>query len=526
MKNNLVETINTQQCIHLKTIHLSLPFYFLFGSIAAALTGCATTTPHITTAEVISPAPVTPREPSLPAEVISPAPVTPREPSLSAEVISPAPATGLERLQPGSPENGPPNQKTLGNNDENEKYINLTPFTTYRDSWRSSDVSKQNGAILSDSYTRLMITSDIKADGNNDKPSNREIIDEYPYEPRWWITRAIWSKEFSINFSTKVLVNSLEETVPLVTIGHDSNSEGEKWTRVIHHTDQAHPLFLVKGNGNGTIPKITITMRGSQSFTSRGAAGALGVVYGVANAVSPTSSVATKLTTQSTKDRATALDSAISKLFGAAVLEEHTLSSDLRLWNEEGGQPKGINVALSIPYPDENWDEKRTKVGTWTITFDYPRPSIFSDWRICGSYNPKIRCADDKKTAKEKVLYEIDSGAILNFVLTGAGNNLSTIRSHLAQQEWFTQGQAKLVRANSLTSGRSNAVKSAANQMCRNIRSTVTGLDLSGFDADIVVWAVFKGMPMPEGTPEFTEISGAPDCRPAIMLVENMQAIH
>ncbi|MDO8206502.1 MAG: hypothetical protein Q7T38_01630 [Gallionella sp.] len=421
----------------------------------------------------------------------------------------------------------------------NEKqFIDLTPYTIYEDRWGTSQNSegehiKKLGGEFSDCYTRLLITSKVRSDGrinldngqeNATDPDTNEI-DEYSYKPRWWITRALFGKEFSLNFSTKVIVGSLEETIPLVTIGHESNSGGEKWSRVLRHADHGHPLFLVKGSGNGAIPKITVTMHGSQSYASRGAASALQVVFAAVNAISPTLPLATTLSAQSSKDRANSLDTAISKLFGTDVKEEHTTTHDFRFWSAENGLPNGINVTLSIPYPNESWgsdDKSKTskinkkQVGTWTITFDYPRPSIFSNWRICKKKDPDVRCMETKEMAQQKVLAEIDAAEVLSYDLLNDGKNLATIRAYLAQQEWFAQAQTKLVAANIKQAKTNNTVKNTANQMCRSIRNSITGLNLNGFDADIVVWAVLKGMPWPDNSPTYNEMNKAEDCSSVI----------
>jgi hypothetical protein len=266
-------------------------------------------------------------------------------------------------------------------------------------------------------------------------------------------------------------------------------------------------------------------MHGSLSYASRGAASALQVVFGVANAVSPGSTVATTLTSQASKDRATALDSAISKLFGTDVKEEHTTTPDFKLWNESDGQPNGINVTLNIP-SHESWSDsenkkdaehEKNKIGVWTITFDYPRPSIFSDWRICGTTNDKVRCKTNKDEAQKQILSEIHASDVLNYNLLNDGQRSSTIRSYLAQQEWFVQAQTKLVAANSnqnatQTIAKATLIKNAASQMCRNISNSITGLNLNGFDADIVVWAVLHGLPWPDNSPDYKEMENADDC--------------
>ena len=412
--------------------------------------------------------------------------------------------------------------------------INLTPYTTYTDNWSldgnglDNKNIKQLGGNFSDSYTRLIITSKLDADGNK---NSEDKIAEYPYKPRNGLMRWLYGKEFSINFTAKVAVDALEETIPLVTVGHESNSGGEKWSRIVSHADRNHPLFLVKGNGNGAIPKITVTMHGSTSYASRGAASALQVVVGAINAVSPNAPVITTLSSQASKDRASALDNAISKLFSTDVKEEHTTTPDFRLWNEENKQPNGIKVTLNIP-ADESWSDsekeakaqhEKNQIGIWTITFDYPRPSIFSDWRICDKTDDKTRCKTTKEEAKQHIMKELNPSEILNYNLLNDGQKLNTIRTFLAQQEWFAHAQTKLVAAKAKESGDANAkqnttqpkdspVKSAAIQMCRNIRNSITGLNLNGFDADIVVWAMLKGLPWPDGSPSYEEMKAIDGC--------------
>lgn len=463
----------------------------------------------------------------------------------NASIITPAATIKTTAIEPGATVKSakditPAVKQASGSVDKNPvvatAFIDITPYTNFDDRWSSgkgsdNEQTKIMGGDFSDCYTRLLISSDVYADGKkttppengNETSTQPNDIGEYSYKPRSWLARALLGKEFSLNFTTNVVVGSLEETIPLVTIGHASNSDGEKWSRVIYHNDQSHPLFLVKGSGNNAIPKITVTMHGSKSYASRGAASALQVVFSAVNAISPTLPIATTLSAQSSKNRANALDAAISKLFGTDVKEEHSTSHDFRFWSEKNGQPNGINVTLSVPYPGENWasddnhktaKEKKGQVGTWTIAFDYPRPSIFSDWRICGKgkEDEKIRCMQDKQTAQQRVIADIDASEVLNYDLLNDGKKLGTIRSFLLQQEWFNQAQTKLVAASTKQAKTKNAVKTTATQMCRSIRNSITGLNLNGFDANIVVWAVLRGMSWPDDSPTYSDMQEATDC--------------
>lgn len=384
------------------------------------------------------------------------------------------------------------------------KLVNLTPLSTYDDEWNKHTPA---GASFSGAYTRLLIMSQLPANGEGE--SATEVL---RYKERWWLRRALFGKEFSINLTAKVIVGGFESTVPLATIGHQSNSDGEQWSRVIHHSKANFPLFLVKADGSASVPVIKLSVNGTKSYTSRGAAAAVQVALGVARGTGQVASVVTRLSEQSTKDRARVVDEAISKLFASGVTEEHWTDRDLRAWSvDSNNRPRGVLVTFSIPGDEQDWNSEPLKVGSWTITFDHPRPSIFSDWRIC-STDTLPRCAKNRSDAEKNVHREINSGQVLNYSLVNDNQGLGTIRAFISQQDWYISAQAELAN--------SNTASATAASLCKRITNEITGLGLNGFDAAIVLWAVVNGMPLPtlpKGF-KFSEIDG---CKNVIAAIDN-----
>jgi hypothetical protein len=399
--------------------------------------------------------------------------------------------------------------KTMTNNGTNSPVptkLNLTPLSSYEDEWKEKDAKA--GAAFSDAYTRLVISSDLSADGNN---NSADTDDPKPlaYTPRPWWLRALIGKEFSLNLTAKVAVGTYETTVPLATVGHQSNSDGEQWSRIVHHSRMGFPLFLVKADGSTSAPTVEISVNGTKSYTSRGAAAALQVVLGVARATAQPAAVVTRLTEQSTKDQARAIDTAISKLFKSSITEEHWSDRDLRLWRpaQKDGKLPGVKVTFNIPDDEHSWNSSPVQVGIWTISFDYPRPSIFSDWRICDDGNGLPRCGGNSSKTKARVLAEVkdNPSEVLNYVLTNAGNGLGTIRAFVAQQDWYVSAQTALAASQRTTGSTTNddPSKSIASSLCRRIANEIAGLNLNGFDARIVAWAVTHGMPLTPGVNGF-----------------------
>lgn len=422
--------------------------------------------------------------------------------SLAGALASGCSTTPVETLSSGSQQTGIKAGEVKGNGAK-PAVVNLTRLSTYEDEWTDA-ANTPTGASFSGAYTRLLIVGELDAD-----QSPAGTTTDLLYSQRPWLARAFVGKDFSINLTANITVGTFESTVPLATIGHQSNSDGEQWSRVVHHSKANFPLFLVKTDGSASVPVVKLSANGTKSYSSRGAAAAIQVALGVARATGQAPSVITRLSEQSTKDKARAIDDAISKLFASGVTEEHWTDRDLRTWSASNKEkPRGVRIKFRIPKDEQDWNSEYLDVGTWTVTFDHPRPSIFSDWRICAT-NTLPRCAIGRPEAEKNVHKELDAGQVLNYKLVAGDQGLGTIRAFLSQQDWYISAQAGLA-----SQGTANATGAS---FCRRIRNEITGLGLNGFDAEIVVWAVANGMPLPSTA----NLATIDDCKASITAVNN-----
>lgn len=353
--------------------------------------------------------------------------------------------------------------------------INVTPFTTLIDQDKPALAA---GTDFTNSYTRLRITSVIGQGGS----SHGAPLD-MRYEPRNWFKRYFWHKEFDANLSTKIRIGVYEVTVPLVTVSHQSNNNGEQWSRMISRQLLEFPLFLVRGDGEASIPVVQVRMSASKEYSSNMAGKALESVLAGIQSVSPDSGVLTRLSAQSVKDKSTAVDVAIGKLFSNGLTEEHVSHRDLRNWNVDGG----IRIAFAMPKESDDWDKPAGEVGVWDVSFEEPRPSIFGDWRICHQVQ-KPMCVADRTTALQKVYQQSTPSQVLNYPLIKTNAELGTVAAFLIQQDWYAKGIADF-------SGDPSADAALADSMCLKIQNSIVGLGLNSDDADIVTWAFVDGLP-------------------------------
>jgi hypothetical protein len=367
--------------------------------------------------------------------------------------------------------------------------VDVTPFTRYDDQWVEG--AGGAGGIFSDAYTRLKITSSVAGDGAPGKS------DPLPYAGRSAFQRYFIGKDFAINLAVKVKAGGVDATVPLVTLGHQSDSQnGEKWSRQVTYSVENSELFLVKADGGDSNPNIQITLRGTLDYSAHVAATALQIVETLAKDLSPESKLATTLSKNAAAKRAEAVDVAIGKLFGKDIDETHGSDKDIRYW--KWGQ--GINVTLSIPPDESGFDSAGKKqVGIWTISFDEPRPSAFVDWRICDpsgysslpwaadGTNAKLRCAQDHDSAVAAVLRDVKASSVLSFVPTETGGKTDNMGKIVTSASWYNGVTVDL--------GDATKAAAAAPDFCLNISNDMAALGLSSVDTGIVVWAVITGTP-------------------------------
>lgn len=370
-------------------------------------------------------------------------------------------------------------------------FISLTPFTDL--AWTGGETKTR---AYSDAYTRLVIDSAVSGrDSHGERDPDAQVI-PLTYARRNWFLRYLVAKHYTANLSVRVSTENFTATVPLVTIDHISDDKGEKYLRAVYHRAEAFPLFLVHASGGGGVVSMRFALKVTSDTQSAVAAKAIQLVTTAASAVAPQSRVVTALTAQGTRNLSDAIDNAVGQLFGLSLDEEQWTDRDIRYW--QPGQ--GVSITLRIPKSERDWQGPVTSadwttaaksldalytVGTWTVGFDEPRASIFSDRRLCSG-----RTGNDCLPRPEFIA-AIPAAEVLSFALVGGGDShYGSVRSYLSQLDWYPQVMSALQR----TPG---AEESA--QFCRRIRSAMTDLGLNALDAAIVVDAARRGLPLPPG---------------------------
>lgn len=437
------------------------------AALGATLAGCAATH-SVAPTQAPPPVPATASTPAPTSTTTAPA----RDVRAASQAPSPAPAV--------------------------PQALDITPLHEFNDQWSPGPTA--DGADFSGQYTRLVITSSIT--GNNAGGQVAALA----YKPRNWLSRAIVGKEFNYVLTARLRVpDTMEFTVPLAIIGHQSNSDGETWLRELSVERRDFPLFLVKRDGRTSSPSVSAEVKGSNTYASRGAAAGVSALARLTQLTGANPAVVTQLTKESAKTAAAQVDAALSRLLTTSVTERTNSDRPLRHWPPQSSTTSsGLQIVLKVP-EDEEWDEKSPKeVGRWTITFDAPRPSIFSDWSVCRKSSEKPRCSDSVGEARKMVAKEVRPSEILNFDLVNGAQKLGTIRAYLVQQEWFTTAITAFANP--------NVGADTVNLFCRRVVNEISGLDLSEFDAKLVLWATYTAMPVTFPS----SFSSARDCAAAM----------
>jgi len=408
------------------------------------------------------------------------------------------------------------------------KWIKLTPLSNV---WTGFDDPDQKFSNL---YTRVLINSrHTRVSGETEGKSAGGIPDEvtlYDYGDRGAFLRAFWGTHYSLNLTAYVSVGSFQATVPLVTIDHTSNrTDGEKFLRIVAHTAQSFPLVLLKGDGSNAIATVHFVVKATDTTQSSAAAAAIQAAQGIATALAPEASVVTTLSSQATKDKATALDKAINSVLARQLDEEQWLDNDVRRWGE------GARVTFLIPPPDNEaaWGDSANfrEVGAWTLSFEDPRPSVFSDIQICHTVKEKGAkgqsaaaeatgakskgtseyCRDTVAKAAEAAQKEAESRPeqVLNFNLLNGTQSLGTIAAYLKQQSWWDQSMKTF---NGLQKGQ-GPDDGDISQFCRSIKQTISAVGLNAIDGGIVVAAVRERGPLPAAVVKAMGLDSAKDCK-------------
>lgn len=388
-----------------------------------------------------------------------------------------------------------------------QEAVNITPYTSYID---TDGKQGANGGDFSNAYTRLRIEASV----GSENAAKAKVLG---YKGRDWYQRYFIGMKYDTNLSIKINVGAYEATVPLLTVSHQSTKDGEMWSRSLSRNLLKFPLFLVRSDGEASVPSFHIKMASTREYDSKMAAKALDIVVNSIQILAPEAGVLTKLSTQASRDKSQAIDSAISRLFSNGINEEQLVQRDLRKWRADGG----IKVTFKLPSEkDQNADEG--VVSTWRITFEEPRPSIFGDWRICGN-DTEPRCAGDRATALKKVHRELSPVQVLAYPIIRSTDGLGTVAAYLLKQPWYAKAMSEFVN-------NKEKDRALADSMCREIQNTIVSLGLNNEDADIVTWAFINGFPRAANMEKMafdahTVPGGGNVCARAIGLIEQNRSV-
>lgn len=406
-------------------------------------------------------------------------------------------------------------------------WIRITPLSSV-----ATDFTRYPDEEYSNGYTRLVISAQHTRDNGAQarKGSGLEDVRSYKYVDRGPVARFFWGTHYAMNLTAAVSVGAFQATVPLMTIDHVSNrSEGEKYTRVVAHTAQNFPLFLLKGDGSNSIASIRFIVKSTDTVDANAAAQAIQVANVLVKTIVPASPVLTTLSAQQTKDAANALDKAIDQVLSRQLDEEQWIDNDIRRWNN------GLSVSFRIPDASNEaaWgaeDGQLKPVGIWSISFEDPRPSIFSDIQVCppwhrdgelqepqqdatskSAFHPKCptSLAEAAKLAERAALSRPEQ--VLAFSLVNTAQSLGSVATYLKQTDFWSDAVATLSPANART-----PQPDALARICRRIKNAIAGIGLNAVDSGIVVAAVRDGMGLPAAT--IDAMKKAPACALAVAL--------
>lgn len=417
-----------------------------------------------------------------------------RQSSQPPQALPPLPPPPVTLTGPGlgqgaTRSGGPPEQY--------RQWLDITPLTALSTSFRGpADAAEE----YSDAYTRLIITSQTpertSVGGGADSPlasppPTAQNTSQYAYQVRNPVARYFWGARHTVNLTVAVSAGSFTATVPLVTLDHVSDrANGEKFDRTVVHTAEQFPLLLVKGDGSNNIASAHFQVKTADSVTSNVAATALQLAQNAARAASPQSAVVTSLTEQRTRDVAASIDSAVNQLFTNSLSEAQWLDNDIRRWSN------GVMVSFRMPADEGDWRHPDQIVGNWFVTFEKPRPSVFSDVLICSDQvRARPACAPDFAKAARQAEKDAaaNAAAVLEFQLVAGTQSLGTVAADLQHQTWWTPALTGFAKGR----GSVQAIEVAG--FCQNIKMAVAALNLNKVDGGIVANAVRLGLPLPDG---------------------------
>ncbi|ANU07767.1 hypothetical protein [Paraurantiacibacter namhicola] len=368
--------------------------------------------------------------------------------------------------------------------------ISLVRYLGVGTNWPSTINQTSSASINQDGYsgfyTRVVILpSGTESVGNGDRRS-------YASERRGWFKRLLTEEARTVTAVAKVSVlePDLPLTIPLYSVSYVSGGgDGDSWGTALTSSYVRSPLFLIGPNSRIA---FNVSSKVSKDFNSGGLSTALSVVTSAVELAAPQTGLLTDLSSDENKQRAAALDNAISSLSSFSIDEDVELGRPISTWrpgagvtitgcapfvrSQNGGSASGSSKCATDTDMDGGINRH---VGTWNLTLTCPQISVFSARNICDGTTKELVARDQIAPARATIAAQVSNSTVLELPLA---ENV-TIWSHVRASDGFTVFLA--------------SSKSAADfgKYCGSTMSLMQGQGLNSFDAGLALRASLKMMP-------------------------------
>ena len=367
----------------------------------------------------------------------------------------------------------------------------------------SSKLNPNTG--YSDMYTRFVLFGrDGAGPGTPNDDTGRTNYRNYRAERPSWIARLFTREERSVVAVARVSVlnPNLDMTIPLYSVSYNSGGEdGESWATAFTSSHVRSPLFRITGNSRFALNVKTST---SDSTQSSGFSTAISALTSAVSLVSPQAGVLTTLSEDSTKDRATALDGAISELLSYSISEEIEFGRLLGAWKSdayidlhgcapfvrgEGDRARGVPRSANrrrvnqLCANERDLDGRQNHfIGSWRLTMTCPRFSLFSPRTLCKSDGTieDVSTAAGRKGIHGQIADAVSDSLVLEEQL---GEN-ATIRSTIRGADFFVAFV-----------GIDQPDAENYSTFCASTMSAIRQTGLTGLDAALALRATLRLMP-------------------------------
>jgi len=364
---------------------------------------------------------------------------------------------------------------------------------------------------FADLYSRFILVGNDALGVGQDHDRNtseRRSFRSYRSERPSWLARLFTEEERSIVAVARISVlnPSLEMTVPLYSVSYNSGGKsGEAWATAMTSSYVRSPLFRITGNSRFAVNVNTST---SDATQSSGFSTAISALTSAVELMAPEAGLLTTLSEDATRDRATALDSAISSLLSYSVSEEIEFGRMLNTWEPkahirldgcapflraEGDPPRnggtvattdqsmaGDNVMCANGRDLDG--QQNHYVGSWLLVLTCPQFSVFSSRSLCKSDNT---LEDISTAAKRSAIQGQVAGTVADsLVLEEPMGENATIRSLIRGKEFFIA----FVDVE-------NPTTAQYGQFCASTMDALRQAGLTGLDSALGLRATLRLMP-------------------------------